>query len=1622
MFINKINGISSNLGFKGYQHIKNDVGETIMKFNYPYDNKDGNETCEVQIFKVTKTDKLNYKIDEKPLATILLEPNGKEVNLQKETNLDKDETFAYRIIKRDKEGNITWIGADSGVKMYNDNGEYVFRVNVEPKEGKTEEIQLTDGNGNPIKIINNDGKEINKLKVWHRTSELDGPDYKDLKYTLVTQHGTTPMVQGPGYLAMPDTLAPGWRYKTFEENGTGELIYDPAYQKKMEGMVKTVSNMYGGSIAGLEAKIPELKEIGIKKFFTTPLANGDNRTSHGYYNKNNMQVQENMGTSENYDSLMKTEFKNGINHVFDATLTSEGLEGIHVRYALRWGDQAQTSKWFRMGGLKDAGIGFGVVPNEAKNLRHRIINAPYNYELQSNGTYKAVKNENYNPKQETLLQIYDASQVTDDQLNKLDTPIDMYRELNAGKNLDITTYDDTTICYVFEINPNEYQKNINTINDLAKKEGKKIELNSPEGTIILSNMSNFHINKTSDGYVAWDDNADMIKMNYGISAYDEKELQSVVDRSERQYEQNMRIRGSKEVQDMAVQVGIYWADRTKTAHTMYTAQTLGRTKSAEGIEKLIKDGKLPEEVSVSQKVIDNILNGEYNLSPKCILEKDDITVKALMKLPLDALEFGDNTVGVLSTSYFSNRATTDETIGVSRFDLMKLDNPHLIDKYAKVYNKVNGLFTNELKNFAEDVIAKVNETSDEPLIDNDGRYTEYGEYVIELLGRNIAKYALLKSLSGESFKFKTTPDGTLIYDYNNIKKATTLKALGINGNNPTEEAEILQKKIKKGLQKLDAQDINNVAEAIKTSIKGTDTNTFRIAEALVERSGLGLDYRLDAAKDVMDMDSVRNRDADFNDMWTNLISFWSKYVKGVKSVNPHSYIVAEMTNVNEISADTYGSMPAACPYNGWTNVNNAKYNGEPDAMTKFYIETGITSEAAYSYFFTELLTSFSADFEKGTNTCSSHDDFKKKYDLLINSRSADYLRNLYTFIGNHDKARTIHGLSIDMRLFHSTLQGNDEHSQREQVIQVLSGAKNINEVPLELRLNVDNPDYFRTVSARAVAQSKVLMDSINEDLDGIASKEDIALLNSAIIDLTNGNYLISKSGESMTRIRLNELSSIENAVKEVARLAKNNNIELTDNEIQTIINNAKNLDYNNYLVKGDFDSEGEEANKNRNYLKEIIGNTNNAEEYSLYTVQIARMIKKASGNDRLNYALKDFVEKYNKEKISQNMDGYKMYEDFATARKKNSYAAQDFRVALEEVINQAEFKSGRKLENKDQIIAAVYNSITEPALKKQAMLLSFLGALCGIPTIFSGDEYADTGYEDKAKNPNVRNRMASRLSEMLDNTLMGKIMRRNKLYTLDALRNKASVKPIQNGTSYTMDVMVHGKNREELLTRIGEIETIQDNMKDKQSELYRKLGEELNELRKEKSKIAYMMQGADGRIAISLFNAAGIRHGNRVNYFDEYKKYTDAEKEQFIKDNNIQRIEDYNSDEMNKILRAKRKYNPYVPMQEKTTVDAILMGAGVTIPLGTVFYNINNKNDKTEYIVKKIKDKIGIVRADGKKIVMDGITAKHGVMMLTNFRGHQHNNKFYNKQFNIVSNPYKTTYTPAKGKNLSIIK
>ncbi len=1612
MFVNKISGLSNNIRFKGYQHVKNDVGETVMRFNYPYDSE--KENCEIQIFSVSLTDKMNYKLSQTPIATIPLKPEGVDVNMQDLTNLDKNAPFAYKVVKKDKAtGKVIWEGADTGVKIKPQGQEYVNRTFVHDIDPVVER----DADGN-IKSV---------------YSDYTGDPISNYTHSLVSRKGTTPIVQGAGYLITPDSLMPGAKYRGFADDKTGEIYYDKDYQKEMEGVVKNFSNIHGGSIAGAQKIIPYLKDNGYKFMFSTPIANGSKGWSLGYWNKNNMQISENMGNTENFASFFRDLYSNGMKYVYDGTFTSEGLEGIHFQYALRWAEKnPQSYYWFRMSSLKNSNLGLGVIPKNKEDLRHRVVNAPYNYELQSDGTYKKVANPNYNSNKETLFQIYDAKQASEHQIKDLDKAIINYEKLTDGNALDINNHDDTVINFIFQIDPKEYDNRIKVINELNKKFDKNIKLDTADGTIMAGQFSNFKIDKkTEGGFVTWDANTDMVKMNYHISGYDEKLLQGIVSRSERDYEKQMIERGAREVQDLAIQSGKYWTGKVKDIQTIYTAQTVGTAKTVEAIDKLIKDGKLPEEAKLNNNALTNILNGQYLLAPKGVLVKDDVTVKSLMKLPLDALELNENTVGVLSTSYFSNRATTDETIGVSRFDLMKKNNPQLVEPYSNNYKKVNGLYNNEVKDFADAVIKKANETSNEKLLDKNGDYTEYGEYVMELVGQDIAKYAFLKSLGGDNFKTKILDNGEITYDYDALKNGTSLKALKINAHSPEDEAAQLEKLMEKGLKTLDYSDISFVADSISKRIAGTDTSSFRIAEALVDRTGLGLDWRLDAAKDVMDMDAIRNEDDTFDDNWNDVINFWGKFVQGVKSQNPNAYLVAEITDVEPLMQDNFGA--GASPYKNRTNVGQ-KFNGEPDAFVKFFNETGITSEAGYSYFFTDLLTNFAPSFDTGT-TDGKHDRFRNRFDLLLQTRSVDYLRNFYTFMGNHDKPRMIHGLALDMGLFHSNLLNDYSNFEQNRegrlaAIKVLSGAKTEADIPLELRLNVDNNDYFLTASPRAIAMSKLLMEVLNEDCANVASDEDKARITQALVDLTNGNYLGVGQTENMQKIKIKELSSVENAFREVLNMAKGLNLSDAEKDklIDAVIKQANSMNMNNYLVHGDMDwQDAKLKDENDKFAAEILGHKADYSRYSLYTIQIARLLKDAYKQTKLspnaeasiNEALKDFVEKFDRHLVESNKEEFKKIEDPNIGTRKNAYAARDIKLAIAMAVKQAEFTSGKPIANKEAIIDSVYKAATEPAVAKAAMIMEFLKGLPGIPTTYSGDEMGMTGYEEKAKNVYLQNRNVLPWTELEGESDIAKYRKTVMGAINGAIKDRSNpeLAALNNGTPYMLEVQSQNKSTSEARVRINEINNelgeIAKRAEEKKSnpndeKLKAQLEAERRLLTRELAKVAYMMQSANGNMTVTVFDAGDVQFSNRCDYFARNNIKTEADRQKFFADNEIESI---------------NPNNKYVPILPKSELDMIMLGAGVAIPVGTVFTNSNAK-DKTEYVVKEVNGKLGIVRKDGKKIIMNGKTAKNGVMILKHiknviFRGS--NTKAYNTQFKYASNPYKKMEQPEEGQKLSIV-
>lgn len=1390
---------------------------------------------------------------------------------------------------------------------------------------------------------------------------------------IINKNATYPLVRGQGILTMPDSHRPGAYYSDFNAPDTGKVHYDINTQRISEEVIRTVSNKGGGSLAGIEYDIDELSKF-CKILFTTPPWGYDNVFAHHYANKNDVQISPDFGNVENYETMLRKLYKNGMQYVDDIAITSEGIEGLHVQYALRWaGQNPQTYYWFRMNGLENEPLGLGIVPKNKENLRHRIVNPSVIYNPQSN---KIEKNPDYNPDKETIFQIYDASQVTEEQLKQKNKLIRNYENTISDNKLAINNSNDTVVPYAFEIKPSEYENRLEELVKINKKAENRINLDSPEGTLFIGQFTNFKIEEDASGAVFWDANKDLFKRNYYISGYDEKLLNAIPNHAQRDRMREKLKRANCEVQDIAIQAGIYRTQLVKDVQTLYTAQVLKNKTTKDEIDRLI-DKELPKEATLSSDTIENILEGWYNLERKQVESKEDVTLRALMKLPLDALELGDNTVGVLATSFFTNRATSEENIGISRFDFYK-KGAGVYAPYHKTYHDMDNLYATKLRDFAYEVINQVNKTSPEKLLDSNGNYTEYGEYVMDLLGKDIAKYAFLKAVAGNKLQAKIMPDdvlkGKITYNYNNLRENTTLKALGINASSPEEEAKALERIISNGLSKLDTDDIELVSNSISKQIEGTTTNGFRLAEAIVGRAGLGLNFRLDAAKDVADMDAVRNGVMSYGEAWTQGIDFWKKFNTAIKKVNPTSYTVAEITDQADLLRYNYGEF--ADVFGNDLSKAGSKYKNVQDSTEAFFNETGIVSESGISYYFTNLLHVLSADGEYGNISDKGIEGIKERTEVLINSNGIDYGRNLWTFADTHDKPSILHVMALDMELFHTNnLEPNFRESvekfnnesyekrsrnSRISVLQELTNSDKFEDLPLEAMMNIDNKEYFRTVNTRSVAMSKLIRGAINDTLSDSFSKKD--LLKSALVDLTNGNYLSNAENINIQTINIPALSSLDIALDEI--LSKSG-LNLTETEKRAIINNSKRREkIEKYAVRGDFDWENGThwtAKELQERAKAVLGNDEfDFMKYSTYTVSVAALLldsyKEVKGDKNIANFLngtREFVHKYQRGTVEAARTQLPYTSDSSTVRLQNAYAARDIETVINMVIQQAEYKSGKKFwkVDRDYIMKEVFPAATEPAVQKALIYSAFLSALPGIPSVYYRNVLGGLGYDEKAKNIYLQSRNTVKYSQIEEDGPLREYRTKifNAFKEVMQIRGTDGLGAINNGKPYILDT-------------------------------------------KQPGTMAMLYQDGEN-YAITILNAKGIDPHNRV----EYKKQDSASS---INNN-----------------------NKYVPIQDEVELDEIILPATLVVTAGTIFVSAIG-NDKTEYIIEKMQNGLyKLVRKDGKKIKLDGKTTKWGAMFLKNlskkfprFKGRN-----INQQYNIVSNPYKQADKSELGKNLSVV-
>ncbi|MBD5402997.1 hypothetical protein HDR58_09435 [bacterium] len=1011
-----------NVSFKGFKPVKSDEGFKNYEFSYVFD--ENRDDCYLEVFKLGKDRNNNYFPEGKLYARngsdrYRMKSGSNRIDMSKMFGIDDNVPFAYHYVLKNKNNN-------------------------------NEEVMVDAGDIINFKHNNNDDSSIFNIVMPTKSNMSRGGNMK---------------------LVIIDSQKVGYVY-----NDQNQIVKDERVLQRAQKGIKTIANKFGGTLAGLEKAVEDGEYDAYNRIISLPVFTDDDFTAHAYWNKNCMQMASSLGNINNYASLQRKMFAHGLNFVSDGAFVNEGLQGVHFKHMLKWGDESPYFNWFKAQALNDGPLSLGVFVKNKKYISHKVVNSPYRYVQNPNSGKVSIKNNpNFDKTKPTYIQYFDTRLVTDEERNDNKSLIKTYAKMSTDNVFDLHTHNDSVYLYSFEIDPKTYNENVKRLNEYnaSLPKDERVSLESPMAARILSKFRYADVDgKFESGFETWDANPDIAKLNFVYSHADTKALKNVPS-AERKQRIREILNSNCQVQDYAVTSGQYWTQKTDDILRLAVARELKNIDTSnpslvfDTIVSKSNGQVFPKTLKheVSKDEVENVLFDLYNHKRELSNEdKKSQILKGLMNTPLDSFEFGDNLVAVLASPLITKRASVPSEIGVSRYELFKSGDKNLLPQYKLSYEKMNELYTNELSVYAEKVLKTVEEKSNGAIkfFDEDN-VTEFGKYVLPLVMPEITKYAFVKTLAPNVKISVDKNSGEISYDYKALKDIT-LESLNItNPSSPQDEADMLISKLRKGVQTLGVSDEDKIVKSIIKTFKGTSAESFKLADLIIDKNQAGLDWRIDATKDIADIEALRNGNNDFDYTWQKVIDFWQKFNHGVISKNPNAYTVAEITDEGSLYDLGYGN-------------RSEKFGAKYDIISKFQRETGMTSTANYSFFFNDIPKLFAKQFEDGASLGT--DNNKRQwmlYDIMMSpgnylkSASLDSIMYSYMFIGNHDKPRALHSMAMDMGMFYTDLTYPDNYDNRFKAYQLIKDKFMDYIDPQE----VNNYD-FSAVSPKAMAMGLAL--------------------------------------------------------------------------------------------------------------------------------------------------------------------------------------------------------------------------------------------------------------------------------------------------------------------------------------------------------------------------------------------------------------------------------------------------------------------------------------------------------------------------------------------------------------------
>ncbi|MEW5819871.1 MAG: alpha-amylase family glycosyl hydrolase, partial [Cyanobacteriota bacterium] len=441
----------------------------------------------------------------------------------------------------------------------------------------------------------------------------------------------------------------------------------------------------------------------------------------------------------------------------------------------------------------------------------------------------------------------------------------------------------------------------------------------------------------TDGRISNSELVEWGNFNLATSDYDSGKL--LWDGNRDVLKMNMQ---NPDVRKYIMGAGTYWTTKVDNTLLNYVSSNINKVlngqapdadKVKNAIAQLEKSGVLPQGSSDLTKAdIAKAMEDEY-------IAKTNFTLHGSVKaFPPESIELPREILGVVTNPYFKKQLES------------------LID-------------SNSFKSLLKDIIksSKLSETNQQKL--------ESPE-IIRLFSEDIAKAILTKAITGVDYvPGQTLPEGWHKQLAEGAEKTLPPQFLQAG---PSVAADLLITTIKQNIKNVDK---DKIAEALNPKVEQVDTSTVRAAKALLTKMESGLDWRIDAAKDVADMDGVRNGRVSKEEAFKFVSEFWAEFCDKVRNVNPKAFIVGEVTDVPD------KDLPNFVQNDGFSTLSNYRYMfGTPYKFVHAHPEV-LGWHDGPTAFFNEL------------------ENFAKAWPVTA-------VNTAHNMVDNHDKTRVLQNLLI----------------------------------------------------------------------------------------------------------------------------------------------------------------------------------------------------------------------------------------------------------------------------------------------------------------------------------------------------------------------------------------------------------------------------------------------------------------------------------------------------------------------------------------------------------------------------------------------------------------------------------